>query len=233
MMAYNYFAGLFHSSGNNGTGLNTIYNNLGDYNTIKRGTYKKLLTAYYDKSAKTDTSKKTGKDTTKIETDTQKYATTQKYADKLGKAAEKLVDRKNADVFQKGKEDELVSATKEFVSSYNSLLENAAASKATRVSDLANRMESNTRAYSKSLEKIGIKIEDDNTLTVDSEKLKSADRAQVKKILGSSSSFVGDTMRLSAQIGAAATTAEKRSSMYDSAGAYSSNRLNSYFDSLF
>ncbi|MBQ1393706.1 MAG: hypothetical protein IIY81_09325, partial [Lachnospiraceae bacterium] len=81
--------------------------------------------------------------------------------------------------------------------------------------------------------KIGIKIEDDNTLTVDSEKLKSADRAQVKKILGSSSSFVGDTMRLSAQIGAAATTAEKRSSMYDSAGAYSSNRLNSYFDSLF
>ncbi len=235
MRGFNYFSGLFGSSGNTGNGLSGLYSSLGDYNTIRSGSYKKLLSAYYNNvdTKKDSSSKKIKKNTTKVETESQQYTTTKKYADKLTKASEALVGNKKADLYKEGKEDELVAAVKSFASSYNTLVENTSSSNATSISDIASTMESNTRAYSKSLEQIGIKVGKDNKLTVDSETLKSADKATVKNLLGGTSSFVGSTMRLSAQVGAAAVTAEKRISTYNSSGSYSSLDLNKYFDGLF
>lgn len=235
MRGYNYFSGLFGSSSNTGSGLSSLYSSLGDYNTIRRGSYKKLLSAYYNTDAQKDSSSKKVKKntTTKVETESQQYSNTKKYADKLTKASEALVGNKNADLYKEGKEDELIAAVNSFASSYNTLVENASSSSATSVSNAASTMESNTRAYSKSLEQIGIKVGKDNKLTVDSGTLKAADKATVKKLLGGTSSFVGSTMRLSAQVGAAAVTAEKRISTYNSSGSYSSLDLNKYFNGLF
>ena len=51
-MNFNYFSGLFSGLSNNSG--NSFYASLSDYSSIKSGSYKKLLNAYYDtKSGKT------------------------------------------------------------------------------------------------------------------------------------------------------------------------------------
>ena len=127
MAAYGYFAGLFGTGTQSNNGLSSIYSSLGDYGTIQRGAYKKLLSAYY-KAASDDDSDDDTKTSVKSlvsSADKSEYSKTTKYASALSLASQELLTSQNGDLYDEGKEDKLVSKVKSFVSSYNTVLADA------------------------------------------------------------------------------------------------------------
>ena len=90
-------------------------------------------------------------------------------------------------------------------------------------------MDNTAASYAKKLEAVGITVNEDNTLSVDEEKLKSADKVTVKNVLGSHSSFTGSTMKLASQISSTATAAVNGFSTYSSFGTYASG-TGSFYD---
>lgn len=231
-MAYNYFSGLFGSSKSAGS-MSSIYGSLGDYNTIKSGSYKKLLKAYYktNKSEKdTSSTKKTTEKKASLGTDTKELTTTKKYADQLSDAACKLVGNSNRSLYEEGQEKELLDKVGSFVSAYNKAVEQASDSSSKNVSNAAQNMVRNTESYAKSLESIGITIDDNAKLSVDQDKLQAADRTTVKRLLGGNNSFVATTMRMAADMSSKATTEASGVTTYSASGSYTALNLNSYFN---
>ena len=233
-MAYYFFAGLFSSGTNNSFGMNRLYSSLGDYNSIKSGNYKKLLSAYYKKaSVENDESEDdTKKKPLSVSNDTKEYTETKKTADKLSSAAQEFVDSRNSELYEEENKSELLSKINNFVSAYNSVVKNASASGDRTVSGMAASMISNTKAYEKDLSKIGITINEKDKLEIDTEKFTKADASETKKLLNSNGTFVGDTMKLAAQVGSAATVAASGLSTYRSNGSYSAFGTGGSFDSF-
>lgn len=233
MAAYGYFAGLFGNGSPTSNGLSSIYSSIGQYNTIQKGGYKKLLSAYY-KATEDEGDKKTDKKTpiTSMVSSADKsaYSKTTKYASALSAASQELLVSKNGSLYDEGNEDLLSSKVKDFVSSYNTVLADVKKSDSSNVRNLATGLEHSTVSYAKKLETIGITVNSDNTLSVDTDKLKSADKLAVKSVLGSHSSFVGSTMKLASKIGSTATAAANGFRTYSSYGTYTSASVGSYYD---
>lgn len=235
-MSYNYFTGMFGTSGTNSSnGMWNIYNSMGDLSSIKSGSYKKLLSAYYKNNTKDSTAKNSVSSAIKNKNNTtvsQTMTEVKKKTDALTKAAETLMDKGKDSVFAKEDKKEMVSAVKDFVTAYNNTLTEAEKA-SSDVSSKAVYMTNSTKAYEKSLGEIGITIGEDNKLTVDEEKLTSADSTKVKSLFNSSSSFVGQTARKAAKIGAAAQNAANGVGTYSSKGTYNYQNMSNYFNSFF
>lgn len=232
-MAYNFWSGMFGtSSSNSSTGLSSLYSSLGDYNSIQSGSYRKLLTSYYKN---TDSSTEETTSTTKKTNSTsvnQTMTAVKKKTDALQDSASALLEKGADSVFASEDTTKMVSAVKDFVSAYNNTIkevEDASGNVATK----ANSMISSTKAYEKSLAEIGIAIGDDNKLSVDEEKLTSADTTKVKELMNSSSSFVGQTAKKAIEIGAAAQNAANGVGTYSSAGTYNLVNMSDYFNTYF
>ena len=100
-MAYNFWSGMFGtSSSSSSNGLSSIYNSLGDYNSINSGSYKKLLTAYY-KNTDDDSTTKTTTTTKKTTSATvnQTMTAVKKKTDALQDAAATLLETGKDSVF--------------------------------------------------------------------------------------------------------------------------------------
>lgn len=230
-MAYNYFSGLFGSS--KSVSMSNIYGSLGDYNTIKSGSYKKLLSVYYKKNKSEDDTSSTKKNTGKknsIGVDTKELTTTKKYADQLSDAASKLVGNSNRSLYEEGQEKELLNRVDSFVSAYNKIVENGSDSSIKSISSATQNIVRNTESYAKSLETIGITIDENAKLSVDKDKLQTVDRTTVKRLLGGSNSFAATTMRMAAELSAKATTEASGVKTYSASGSYTALNLNNYFN---
>lgn len=236
-MAFNYFAGLFNTStGSNGNSLWNLYNSLGDYGSIQSGSYKKLLSAYYKVTSDTDTEEKSSSKKNPVQsmvttTDTKAYTTTKKHADQLSDTAGELLSSSSPTLYDAGNEEQLLKKVNGFISAYNTALSDGMDSGSATVSSVAEAMKNNTKAYEKSLKEIGITLDKENKLTLDEEAFQSADRSTVKKILGSNSSYVGDSRKLAVQMSAAATNAASGVTTYNSSGTHNLINANHYFDS--
>lgn len=233
MAAYGYFSGLFGNGSQTSSGISSLYSCLGQYNTIQKGVYKKLLSAYYKAASDDDdtkSDKKTSINSMVSSADKSAYSKTTKYASALSTASQELLISRDGDLYDEGNEEELASKVKTFVSSYNTVLADAKKSDSTTVRNLATGMVNTTASYAKKLETIGITVNSDNTLSVDTDKLKSADKLTVKNVLGSHSSFTGSTMKLASQISSTATAAANGFSTYSSYGTYASASIGSYYD---
>lgn len=232
-MAYNFWSGMFGtSSSSSSNGLSSLYNSLGDYNSINSGSYKKLLTAYYkntddDSTTKTTTTKKTTSTTVN-----QTMTAVKKKTDALQDAAATLLEKGSDSVFASEDKTEMVSTVKDFISAYNSTITEVADASG-NVATKASSMISNTKAYEKSLAEIGITIGDDNKLSLDEDKLTSADITKVKELMNSSSSFVGQTAKKAIEIGAAAQNAANGVGTYSSTGSYNYLNMSDYFNTYF
>lgn len=229
-MVYNNWSSMFGTANSNSfTGMSGLYGSLGDYNSIKSGSYRKLLTAYYKNTASsTDKTAKSVKKTSRKSVN-ETMTTVKKKTDSLRSAAATLLEKGNASVFASEDKTKMVSAVKDFVSAYNSTITegtDASGNVATRTSSMI----SNTKAYEKSLEEIGITIDDNNKLTVDEEKLTNVEVTKVKKLMNSSSSFVGQTARKAMKIGAAAQNAANGVGTYSSRGTYNYVNMSNYFN---
>lgn len=229
---------------------NSFYSSLGDYNSIRTGSYKKLLRSYYaatkseETSSKKTDSKKDNKDYLKTLTN-QKMVTAKEKADKLSSSAAKLADRSSDSLFamkymtvkdsETGKESTVKdydrkaidNAVKNFVSDYNAVIQSTVGSSVQAVKTRGQNMVQQTSLYKTSLENVGITINADNTLTVDEKKLGSADIADLKSVFNGTSSFGGQTATRATMLSQAASRAST-SSIYGQSGGYTG-----YVNSLF
>lgn len=231
-MVYNYFSGLFSTSTSTQNSLTSLYNNLGDYSTIQSGSYKKLLSSYYKTTddSSSDTSNKVSSllQTTNKSTNNKELTNLKSASDDLSKASQKLLQKGSNTVFSEDNVDDMVSAVKTFATAYNKTITRAEDIADVNVTEKVDSMTSNTKAYAADLESIGITIGEDQKITVNEEKLKSADIASVKKILNSNNSFVGQTIQKATQIGSAIQNTINGIGLYNSSGSYAYLNTSSY-----
>lgn len=238
-----------------GSSTSSFYSSLGDYASIRTGNYKKLLKSYYAKtnaansdSVNKSSSKNAYKDLfsntnianqamTEVKSDTDQLA--KSAGELLTKGDKSLFNVKNITttdaesgekVTAKGYDmDAIAKAVKSFVSDYNAAVKSGASSQNSNVMRNTQYMTKQTSIYKNSLSDVGITIGDDNTLSLDEDKLKSANIETLKRMFNGSTSFAAQTVSRSRSIGQAATKAASATSTYGSTGQY--NFYNNYASS--
>ena len=229
------FAGLNNSS--SGTSLSYGID-FTTYNSIKNGSYSKLMRKYYSNQASESTNGATAnKNTGKVHSiDIQNNAKVNRdNAASLVDSASELkkyslwskVDKtdKDGNIAKEYDTDKIAKAVSSFVKDYNSLVSSTADSSSRYVLNSASNMVNYTRANADLLKKIGISVGSDNKLTVDEDKLKASDMAVVKSLFKDSGSF-GQT--ISAKASTIYGNAVSQLSELSTKNSYTSNGLYSY-----
>mgnify|MGYP000664268772 CR=1 FL=1 len=233
------FAGLNNSS--SGTSLSYGID-FTTYNSIKNGSYSKLMRKYYSNQASESTNGATAnKNTGKVHSiDIQKNnaKVNRDNAASLVDSASELkkyslwskVDKtdKDGNIAKEYDTDKIAKAVSSFVKDYNSLVSSTADSSSRYVLNSASNMVNYTRANADLLKKIGISVGSDNKLTVDEDKLKASDMAgvwAVFTVFKDSGSF-GQT--ISAKASTIYGNAVSQLSELSTKNSYTSNGLYSY-----
>lgn len=232
--------GLFQT--NNSSGLNWYSGfSLGDYASIKSGSYKKLLNSYYGSSSSNSTTSnavskivenRTGKNLTSVKSNSDELSDAAKALYSSGTDSVftmKEVSSKDAVTGEVTKSrqydrDAINKAVNTFVSEYNDVIEAVDNTDSSKVLRTGINMAKQTSAYSKSLAEVGITINYDNTLSVDKDKLASAQISDLKSLFNGVSSFAYQTSQKADQLGLAARQSSSASTLYGSNGSYN------YFD---
>lgn len=246
----NFYLNMF-SNGNNNNFTNNIINNIGEFSSVRNGSYGKLLRSYYEMNENSSSSV-TNKPNLNISQVTSNEAKEVKVnTDSLRKSALALSNTGSKSLFNKKEvtvtdektgekittmqydKDAIVSAVKSFVKDYNNTLDAAGNILNKNVSRNVSYMEKQTNIYKNSLSEVGITIDANNRLSIDEEKLKNADMTTVKSLFNGSYSFASQTSLKANQIQQAATTAANNSYLYNNTGRFDSNNYYSSFNSFF
>ena len=181
------------SSSNSATGLD-----LTDYYAIKNGSYGKLMKSYYKNQDAEKAAKEKPGDTK------QELKLMKSGAESLQKSAaalmedslweKKIIKKKDEKTGEETEVEDydweaITKAVKTFVEDYNNVIGKAADSNTKDVLRNAARMTSVTGEMEKLLGQVGIKIDKDNKLSVDEEKLKSASIGTMKTLFTGMHSF--------------------------------------------
>ena len=233
---------IFRSLGtNNSSGVSGL---LGDYYSIQNGSYLKMAKKYYAKKASTDSSSKTDSTTTvdkdKLDainklsgTSTSasgsKKTETMKLADKAVNSVGDMLDSK---MYEYDREA-ILKGLKNFVSDYNSVVRSTAKSGNSSTVAAAEKMTNQTAIYGSALEKIGVTIGKDNTLTLDEDAFTKADITDVKSLFTGSVSFGKNTQMKLLQIYSADATGQSGFNSLYSSQATNNYSIGNMFDSLF
>lgn len=249
----NFYLNMFSRS-NSYNFTNDIFNNIGEYSSVRNGSYRKLLRSYYYKMEDNSNSSSSvpQKQNSNISQVTSTEAKEVKVnTDSLKKSASALTNTGEKSLFNKKEvtvidektgektttmqydKDAIVSAVKSFVKDYNDTLDTAGNISDKNVSRKVGYMEKQTNVYKNSLSKVGITIDDNNKLSVDEKKLKDADMIKIKSLFNGSYSFASQTSQKANQIQQAAATAANNSYLYNSRGRFDNNNYYSSFNSFF
>ncbi len=233
----NDYSVLFNSLGtsrksNQPMGVSDLAGLVSDYNTIKNGSYNKLVKAYYKKmgddsgsstssdkvsaddlwsSDKLSSSKQvSAKDYTKISSD----------AESLKKATGALSEDAKDDVYEAAKTDhsKIESAVKAFADSYNALIDSAGSSRSGIVNSRATSLTSLSISYGKKLGAIGLNIQENGKLSVDSDALASANVDTVKSLFSGKNTYADKVDSYASLIESGAASAASNTSTYSANG---------------
>lgn len=216
-------------------------NFLGDYASIKNGSYYKLMKAYYGKNSSDEVKSIANKKETLTSENKKNLAKVQTTTDALKESADALLktgskslfaqkditatDENGVETTTKGYDTESIyKAVNSFVTNYNSVI---GAVKSTSDASVANRtgnMVGATKINAKSLNQLGITINEDNTLSLDKNTFMKADMGKAKSLFNGNGSY---GYRMSAQaslINYSADRAVSSGSTYNFNGSY--NKLN-------
>jgi hypothetical protein len=203
---FNFSSSLFSSASGkltNSTNSGSSDNMLGDYASIKNGSYKKLLTAYYQKQ-KNETTNDNETTSSTVNKDLQ---ATMQAAEGLKSATKTLTATGVDSIFEKVTKsvtdaktgetkdvvdydrDKIVSAVKSFVTAYNSTIDEAADQENVPLLRKATLMVSNTKANSNLLKKAGLTIGENNHLSLDETKLRNADISDLTTLFQGKTSY--------------------------------------------
>lgn len=221
---------------------------LSDYYSIKNGSYKKLLTAYYSLDNEDAKNKKTSTDSSdtlsKILNQNRNKSTStakdsadvlvgiEEASASLKDSANKLLSKKDAEAVYD--EKNLYNNVKAFVDSYNGVIDAAKDTNTSSISKNLDSMIGQTKANQKLLAKLGIEIGEDDKLTLNKDKLMSADTDTVKSMLGTTGSYAYRVSASASMINFNAEYEASRANTYTANGTYSNNyNTGSLYDTLF
>lgn len=232
---------LFSSVG----GKNTVSNNngfyamtslLSDYNSIKSGSYGKLVKAYYTKQVAEETttsSKKKNDKTTSTSTakdSTEVLSNIQTATDALYETTESL--RKEAKSVESM--DELYKRVSQFVTDYNKTVDAAGKSETKNIKSNLNDMMNATSVNKKLLENIGITINEDSKLTLNEEKFKDGSLSTAKTLFSGVGSYAYNVSLEASMINSNADYQASKANTYSTEGSFSNNyTTGDMFDTLF
>lgn len=208
------------NAGNNkNNSFGSLTSSLSDYNLIRSGSYFKLMKSYFAdpslSSGVASSAVSKFKDTSISNPADLKE--TVKTASALSDDALALRDKSLYEAKtvtdEDGNEskyydyDKIASSLSDFVSSYNSFVDNAKESNTSGVLSSAASMVKYTSANRNMLSKVGISIGSDNTLSFDKEAFKKADISTVKSLFGSVGGYGYQVAALSSNAKVSANTA--------------------------
>ncbi|MDD6058141.1 MAG: hypothetical protein PUB98_07790 [Clostridiales bacterium] len=211
-----------------------------DYETIRNGSYYKLLKAYYSRnldqtgknnavSSNTATSKDDTKTLARIEDAAAQF---QSAADALQTTGEKSVFRKVSSTDANGVTTEdydregIYKAIDQFAKTYNSMIDTAADSNTIRLLRVAKNMVNYSKVKENQLAKLGITIGADNTLSVNKEKLSEANVDQIKSMFQGQGSYGPYIQKLASRLDSYAKSEAAKANTYGKNGAYTYNYRN-------
>ena len=234
----NDYSVLFNSLGtsrksNQPMGVSDLAGLVSDYNTIKNGSYNKLVKAYYKKMGDDTTGSSASSD--KVSADdlwssdklsSSKKASAKDYskisanAESLKKATGALSEDAKEDVYEAAKTDhsKIESAVKAFADSYNALIDSAGSSQSGIVTSRATSLTSLSISYGKKLGAIGLNIQENGKLSVDSDALASANVDTVKSLFSGKNSYADKVDSYASLIESGAASAASNTSTYSSSG---------------
>ncbi len=227
-------------------------NFLGQYASIKNGSYAKLLKAYYSETDNNSV-KSLVKDSTSSLTSEDAKALTQvqSVTDSLKESADALLVKGDKSVFAKKdivtKDENGVETTKEdydidaiykavndFVTDYNSVINTVndvdTKSVVSKATSMVNASISNVNL----LNKVGITINEDSTLSIDKDTFEKADMSTVKTLFNETGSYAYRVSAQSSMINFAADQAASKTAIYTTSGTYNNTyntglMFNTYF----
>lgn len=231
----NDYSYLFSGLNTSKTGSAGNLNFLSDYAAIKNGSYGKLMKAYYAETGSSDAVKKLAKASNSVSKDDTETLTKVKAAtDDLKESADKLIAKGSKSVWAEDDMEKVYSAVNDLVKDYNSVLDTMDKTNSTSILSRAKSMVNNTAVNEKLLGKVGITINEDNSLSIDKKAFLEADKTTVKSLFSGNGSFA---YRLSASASMMNYAAEKeadKAATYTITGAYGNTfSSGSVFDSLF
>lgn len=226
------------SSLNNKSGLsNTIFGMsdlLGDYASIRNGSMAKLAKSYYSNDKKNDVTGKLGKvnefdsDDKTIKKDKALISDAASLRSSISSLVndDKIFNEKVTKTDENGVEttdydrSAISKKINSFVKNYNSMVDSGAdAEDSTILRNVLNMTEATERQKG-SLSSVGITVNSNNTLSVDEEKLKSADVSTLKSLFGKTGSYAATVDGLATNVASKAAQDVYSLGGYNSTGAY-------------
>lgn len=93
-------------------------------------------------------------------------------------------------------------------------------------------MVSNTENYKNKLSDIGITLKEDNTLSINKDKLEKASMEDLKSVFNGTGSFAATTAQRAARVEAQASLSSTTSSSYTASGKYNTTNVQSYYNAF-
>ena len=230
----------------NSSGANLNF--LSDYAAIKNGSYGKLMKAYYRETGSDSVKNQTNKNnnantTTATEEEKKSLAKVDTATDALKESADALVETGKKSVFNKKEittKDEngvektteeydteaIYKAVNSFVNNYNSVISAVDDAGNERVTDKAVTMANATAANIKTLNKLGITMNEDSTLSLNKDTFMKANMNTAKSMFNGVGSYGYRVSAQASRINATADNEASKSSMYNTNGT-----VNNVYDS--
>lgn len=217
------YTSIFSSSyGTNNSSGNGLVGLASDFSSIRSGSYKKLLSAYYKKVGTEDTK-------TSSEKETKNLKLVANSASSLKSAA---ADLKKVD-FAKDSDEDVIKKVKEFISSYNSVVDTADDVDKKSVLRNASWMTNIVKQSAGLLSDVGITIGKDNKLTLDEAKWKEAGMSVKTTLFSGSNSLISKLEYKATQLtNSAAEKQSNTASAYKPDGDYTKVNTASMYDAL-
>lgn len=199
---------LFGSKSSISAGSFLSASNFGDLSLMRSGVYTKMLKSYYAKqTSSTDKTSSSGKNSSsedylntindkisklKTSTSDEALSSIKSEANQMKKAADAVTVLD----YDKTSGDAVYSKVKDLVNTYNAMAKQTGKSDLVSISQSRTWMVNDTKAHEAQWNKIGITMEDDQTLTIDEKKFKEASTSDIKNFLSGASGYAS---RLSAK----------------------------------
>lgn len=218
---------LFSSLGNGSSSTTSL---LSDYASIKSGSYYKLLKAYYSQTSSSESTAASTL-TKKRETDNTAWKEAASDISSLKSSAGTLIKGEYTEENRSDLEKEISS----FVKNYNAVLDSSADVNSSSLSKKAEWMGRISSNNSASLEKVGITINSDKTLSLDSDTLSKASLDDLKSVFSGSYSYAGQVNSAATLMAQVASNggASSSASLYTSSGTYSNLSASSMYNMFF
>lgn len=176
--------------------------NLSDYASIKNGSYKKVLKAYYkemdfQKSSSTNQHVVTDRNSSSTvnksdfsidNTKKEEIIGLQDFVNKLKNSTNRLLNKGSTSVFHNSDREALYKEVSGFVSNFNAMVEKGSNSSFDTISRISKRMLDTVKDNETALSEIGISLKG-GSLAIDKDTFMKADVGQVKSLFNESNSF--------------------------------------------